>query len=50
MAMISHYACGSGQVRIVELLIENSVECNINLNAKDDVGKAGFHYACENGM
>ena len=26
------------------LLIKKSVECNIDLNAKDDVGMTGFHY------
>ena len=38
----------SGRVKIVELLIKKSAECNIDLNAKDTVGNTGFHYVCLN--
>ena len=49
-----HCACKWGYVRLkpslwvklVELLIKNSVECNINLNAKNNNGKTGYHHAC----
>merc|ERR1719483_2061675 len=44
-----HYACRSGHIEIVELLIKNSVELNFNLNAKANNGFTGFHYACFNG-
>ena len=37
-----------GNVKLVELLIKNSVEFNMDLNAKNEYyGKTGFHYACE---
>ena len=41
-----HYACMHGHVKIFELLIKKSVECNIDLNAKDSAGRTGFHHAC----
>ena len=44
-----HCACSSGQVKVVKILIKNSVECKINLNAKNGDGKTGFHYAFESG-
>jgi ankyrin len=45
-----HLACQRSQVEIVELMIKNSVECNIDLNAKNEYdGKTGFHYACVKG-
>ena len=44
-----HNACKRGHIKIVELLIKNSVECKINLNAKNGDGMTGFHYAFESG-
>ena len=44
------YACKSGHVELVELLIKKSVEFNIDLITKDDsYGNTGFHYACMSG-
>ena len=48
-ARLVNRAYSIGQVKVVEFLIKNSVEHNINLNAKDISGKTGFNYACENG-
>jgi len=53
-----HYACKRGDVKIVELMIKKSVECNINLNAIDDwqrcnkkkAGKTGYNYSNGNGQ
>jgi hypothetical protein len=37
---------GKDNVKIVDLLIKNSVDYNIDLNGKDIFGKTGYHY-CE---
>ena len=45
-----HWACERDRIEIVELLIKNSAEKNIFLNAKDDFGwTTGFHLACKKG-
>ena len=41
-----HSACEEGHVKIVELLIKDSVEFNFDLNAKDSNGNSGYHLAC----
>ena len=45
---IFHLACGKGQAEIAEMIIKNSAELNIELNAKDDTGWTAFHFACWN--
>ena len=45
-----HSACSSGQVKVVKFLIINSVECNIDLNAKESGDRTGFLCACSTGQ
>ena len=44
-----HYACENGHLKIVENLVQKSIEFNINLNATTIRGKTGYDYAIENG-
>ena len=39
-----------GSQEIIELLMQNSVRCNIDLNAKDDDGQTVFMKACAHGL
>ena len=41
-----HFACKNGHVKASEILMKNSVEFNINLNAKDFLGRTAFHWLC----
>ena len=46
--------CLNANQEIIELVMQNSVRCNINLNAslniKDNVGEIAFMMACRNGQ
>ena len=42
-------ACFCGRTEIVKLLIHNSDDFNIDLNAKDNENKTGFQLVNENG-
>merc|ERR1712062_189949 len=44
-----HYACFYGQTETAKLIIKNSKEFDIDLNAKDDYGSTAWHSACCNG-
>ena len=44
-----HWACIKGLFRIAEVLMTNSCELKIDLNAKINDGRSGFHLACWNG-
>ena len=41
-----HLAVGNGQIDMVEKIMKNSVEFDIDLNAKDYLGLTAFHYTC----
>merc|ERR1712223_678169 len=41
-----HFACYKGHVKIAEMLIKNSAQFRIDLNAKDNGGMTAFHWAC----
>ena len=34
---------------MAKMLIQRSAEFNIDLNARDNIGKTSFHWACESG-
>ena len=44
-----HIACQNDNLKIVELIVQKSVECSVDLNAKDIYGWTPFHMACNEG-
>ena len=45
-----HIACKYGQLKIAEMIIQLSIDLNIDLNTKDFLWElTGFHLACESG-
>ena len=45
-----HWSCSEGQVKVVELILENSDSRKIYLNEKDDHGRTALHLACKRGQ
>merc|ERR1711884_416318 len=46
-----HWACYNGQTETAQLIIQNSKNFGIDLNAKDDIGGfTALHWACGNGQ
>ena len=45
-----HWSCSEGQVKVVELILENSDFRKIYLNEKDDHGRTALHLACKRGQ
>merc|ERR1712038_1632112 len=45
-----HFACYEDHVKIAEMLIKNSAQFKIDLNAKDNVGMTAFHRVCMYGQ
>ena len=43
------YSCSSGKLKIAKMLMQKSVELNINLKVKDYSGMTAFHCACGKG-
>ena len=43
------WACGLGNLKLVEMIIQKSTDVEIELNNKDNIGYTAFHGACENG-
>ena len=41
-----HFACKTGHLKMAKVLVQKSAELNINLNAKNHLGKAAFYHAC----
>ena len=45
-----HHACCKGNSKVVQLLIQKSLDNNIDLDAKDSYGMTPFHWACRRGQ
>ena len=43
-----HWACKNGQFQIAELILQKSIQLDIELNAKDGTGRTPLHWACAN--
>lgn len=44
-----HWACNFGSVKMAEIFVQKSVECEIDLNAKDVWNRTALHLTCWNG-
>ena len=45
---VFHYACHNGYLDVAKLLMKNSIDLNIDLEAKDNDGYTALNYACYN--
>ena len=45
---VFHYACHNGYLDVAKLLMKNSIDLNIDLEAKDNDGYTALSYACYN--
>ena len=45
---VFHWACNYGSLEIAKMILQKSVELNINLNSGDVWGRTAFHLACWN--
>ena len=43
------WACKNGHIKMTELLVQNSLDLNVQLNEKESSGRTGFHLAVESG-
>ena len=44
-----HWACKNGHFEVAEIVLQKSIQLNIELNAKDVTGRTPLHWACVNG-